>query len=278
MESAEDSSLSDREKAVVQFASGLIESPADVSSQVIERLRPYFSEGEILEIAFYAMYMNLHHCYLTAFQKEPPDGEKIVVFQGPGSSIHWSTAGSFQPGAGKAAVATRLRASGLPNISRMTGGTLPELFGQMAGSIADTYFELSRNVWTTGTLELGLKELLRLKSARLARADYAMHSRFTEAAALGIDERKIGMIEDPDRAPLPEREMLALQFAELLVTTPASITDSFFAEMKLHFTEAELVELCYFTLTQKIFHHVSAAVGVQAPRNGLLTKSIQTPW
>lgn len=277
MQDAEQSHLPEREKMVVQFATLLVSNPHSVTDTLFERLRRHFPEDEILEIALYTMYMNLHHCYLTAFQKEPPDGDNIVVFEGPGSSIHWSTAGSFQPDVRKSALPHMARPEGVreAQVSRLSGESLAGIFEHTGGAIGRTYLALSQSVWNTGTLDLGLKEMLRLKSAQLAGAGYALQCRLREA---GLDEAKLAMVADPGRAPLSEHEKLALQFAELLITTPASITDSFFEEMQLHFTQAQLVELCYFTLTQNILHRVSSAIGLRPPSGtALVTKSIHNP-
>lgn len=67
-----------------------------------------------------------------------------------------------------------------------------------------------------------------------------------------------------------------MQYAELLITAPESLTDSFFDELKLHFTEAQIVEISYFVLTYNTMHRINAAVDLE-PEDGhnLVIESIQ---
>lgn len=78
-----------------------------------------------------------------------------------------------------------------------------------------------------------------------------------------MTEEKIAQLADPGRSTLSEREKLALQFAELFLTAPASVTDSFFDELKLHFMEDELVELCFFVGTYNTYHCFNSIIDLK---------------
>ena len=64
---------------------------------------------------------------------------------------------------------------------------------------------------------------------------------------------------------MPEREKIALLFAELLITSPESVTDSFFEEVRLHFSPAEILEMCYYVLYYNIPHRYASALHVDPP-------------
>ncbi len=54
-----------------------------------------------------------------------------------------------------------------------------------------------------------------------------------------------------------------MQFAELFLTAPTSVTDSFFDELKLHFKEDELIELCFFVGTYNTYHRFNSIIDLK---------------
>lgn len=48
---------------------------------------------------------------------------------------------------------------------------------------------------------------------------------------------------DADGAALPERERLELEYADRVSATPVDVPDEFFARLREHFSEREIVEL-----------------------------------
>ena len=68
---------------------------------------------------------------------------------------------------------------------------------------------------------------------------------------------------------------MALMFAELLITSPEAVSDSFFQELQLHFDKNEILELCYFALYYNIPHRYASALHVDAPdHENLVHRSI----
>lgn len=59
--------------------------------------------------------------------------------------------------------------------------------------------------------------------------------------------------------------MIALQYTELLVSNPESITDSLFDELKSHLSPEEILELSYFVLYSNVSHRLSAALKSEPP-------------
>ena len=62
---------------------------------------------------------------------------------------------------------------------------------------------------------------------------------------------------------------MALMFAELLITNPEAVSDSFFEELQLHFDKNEILELSYFA------HRYASALHVDPPdQENLVLRSI----
>lgn len=68
---------------------------------------------------------------------------------------------------------------------------------------------------------------------------------------------------------------MALMFAELLITNPEAVSDSFFEELQLHFDKNEILELSYFALYYNIPHRYASALHVDPPdQENLVLRSI----
>ncbi len=67
--------------------------------------------------------------------------------------------------------------------------------------------------------------------------------RYAGARQAGLTEVKIAALDDVDSNLFSSRERAALTFAELMATDHHKIDDAVFAELRRHFSEAEVVEL-----------------------------------
>lgn len=96
-----------------------------------------------------------------------------------------------------------------------------------------------------GQLPKDLKELCRVKIAFDHECGYCGTVRSTAAKAAGLTEDKIQEVWRYESSPiLSAREKLALRFADHLKHDIAKADDdAFYAELKQHFSEAEIVEL-----------------------------------
>jgi alkylhydroperoxidase family enzyme len=70
-----------------------------------------------------------------------------------------------------------------------------------------------------------------------------MTVRYAGARQAGLTEEKIASLHDEGSALFSARERIALRFAELMAVDHLKIDDALFAELRRHFTEAEIVEL-----------------------------------
>jgi hypothetical protein len=95
-----------------------------------------------------------------------------------------------------------------------------------------------------GNVDGRLKEIIRVQLAR--RAGDPHFSALRSAAA--VDERAVTAgCEDYERSPLfTEKEKWALRYADQMYLNPASVDAAFYAGMKQHYSEAEVMELGAF--------------------------------
>jgi alkylhydroperoxidase family enzyme len=76
-----------------------------------------------------------------------------------------------------------------------------------------------------------------------------------------------GLADPAASETLSERDQTALLFAELLITSPAGLTDALWDEMRRFFTDAQIVELCFFVLTYNTAQRFNTAIDLD-PRDG----------
>jgi len=96
----------------------------------------------------------------------------------------------------------------------------------------------------SGTLPRRLVELIRLRIAFHNQCRSCMAIRYDEAVQDGVTEELVCSLERPAEAEdLTDAERAALRFADLFATNHLAIDDAVYDDLRLHFTEEELVEL-----------------------------------
>jgi AhpD family alkylhydroperoxidase len=89
-----------------------------------------------------------------------------------------------------------------------------------------------------------LVELVRLRIAYFNQCRSCMAIRYSDGVADGVTEGLVCSLERPQEASeLTPAEKAAIRFGELMATDHLAITDATFAELREHFSEAQIVEL-----------------------------------
>lgn len=89
-----------------------------------------------------------------------------------------------------------------------------------------------------------LVELVRLRIAFFNQCRSCMAIRYTDAVADGVTEALVCSLERPqDANDLTPAEKVAIRYGELMATDHLAIDDALHAELRDHFSEAEIVEL-----------------------------------
>jgi AhpD family alkylhydroperoxidase len=111
--------------------------------------------------------------------------------------------------------------------------------------LAVKYLEFGRALREDRLLPDRLVELVRLRVAFWNQCRSCMAIRYEEALDDGITEGLVCSLERPEEAPdLSEAERAAIAFGDLMATDHLAITDETFDELRRHFSEPEIVELC----------------------------------
>lgn len=94
------------------------------------------------------------------------------------------------------------------------------------------------------TLPERLVELVRLRVAFFNQCRSCMAIRYSDAVADGVTEGLVCSLERPQEAEnLSAAEKAAIRYGELMATDHLAIDDTVYADLRQHFTEAQIVEL-----------------------------------
>jgi alkylhydroperoxidase family enzyme len=99
-----------------------------------------------------------------------------------------------------------------------------------------------------GSVDHRLKEVIRVQLARTAGDPYFAGLRSARARQLGLDEQTIaaGSGKFENDAHFTAAEKWALRYAREMYLNPENVDAAFYAEGKLHYTEAQIMELGAF--------------------------------
>jgi alkylhydroperoxidase family enzyme len=86
--------------------------------------------------------------------------------------------------------------------------------------------------------------------------------RYAGARHAGATEAKIAAIDDEASDLLSARERTAIRFAERLAVDHRKVDDAFWAELRGHFSEAEIIELVAHATLYIGFGRFNEIVGV----------------
>jgi len=111
---------------------------------------------------------------------------------------------------------------------------MAKAFAQMTASIWDPQSEVDR----------GLKRLIAHVASRAAGCRYCMAHTAGGALHFGVEEQKLAAIWDYRTSPLfSAAERAALDLAVAGASVPNAATDAMFAELRTHWSEAQIVEI-----------------------------------
>jgi AhpD family alkylhydroperoxidase len=89
-----------------------------------------------------------------------------------------------------------------------------------------------------------LVELVRLRVAFFNQCRSCMAIRYSDAVADGVTEGLVCSLERPQEAEnLSPAEKAAIRYGELMATDHLAINDTVYADLRQHFSEAQIVEL-----------------------------------
>lgn len=94
-------------------------------------------------------------------------------------------------------------------------------------------------------LDVKIKELLRIKLSSLHGCKFCNQGNRIEAQAAGISEEQIDQLDNFREGPFSEKEKAVLSLAnEMALQNPSGkLNENLYADLKLHFTNGEILEL-----------------------------------
>jgi uncharacterized peroxidase-related enzyme len=125
-------------------------------------------------------------------------------------------------------------------------GVVPNMFKTLAHTpaLALATAGYLKALLSDGALSGAYKELIATRLSVLLGSEYAIKAHALSARQKGASEAQIAAARgDYENGPFTEVEKLGLRAAERLHRSPAEITDEFFATLKQHFTDAQIIEL-----------------------------------
>jgi alkylhydroperoxidase family enzyme len=130
-------------------------------------------------------------------------------------------------------------------------GVPDALFGRILARVPGHAKPLLRALLVShrdGNVDHKLKEIMRILLARFAGDDYFASLRSIKARAMGLTEPAIEAgCHDYEASPLfSDAEKCALRYAERMYGDPDAVDAAFYAELKRHFTEPQIMELGAF--------------------------------
>lgn len=114
-----------------------------------------------------------------------------------------------------------------------------------APALAKPFFAFEHQFWQNFTLRRRLLEMLRLRIAFHNQCRSCMAMRQGPALDDGLTEDLVCSLERPVEAPdLTAAEKAALAYADLFATNHLAIGDETMNELRRHYSEQEIVEIC----------------------------------
>lgn len=106
------------------------------------------------------------------------------------------------------------------------------------------FLRLYGTLWSHGQLEQRIKEVARLRNARITNCAYCRAVRFEGARAEGLSEDRVDLIDDDyATSELSAREKVALRYTDTFLREPGALADELRRNVLEEFSAGDVVEL-----------------------------------
>ena len=147
-----------------------------------------------------------------------------------------------------------LQESGLPVVEMLQAMAMrPEILTAFAG--------FGNAIYPGGLLDRPLKEKVILRSSLLNECQFCTQSHMSLIQSLGISSDPVNSVIDLQQ--LSEREKIAIQYTEVVTRDSNRVTDELFQQLKLHFSEPEIVELTFLIGFINMLNRFNNALGIR---------------
>lgn len=137
--------------------------------------------------------------------------------------------------------------STIPRVSSAIPGE-PAHFGSVLAhqpDIAQSFFALYGRFWGSDVLAARVKEVARMRNARVTECGFCRNVRFDKAVAQGLGEEVVDDITDGYETSdkLSDTEKAVLKFTDALIYDPELLNGDAKAALRRHLTPAQIAEL-----------------------------------
>jgi len=150
-----------------------------------------------------------------------------------------------------------------------------------APELAKAFLIFSGTMSQAFTLRRRLLEMVRLRIAFHNQCRSCMAVRYESALADGLTEDLVCSLEKPmEAADLTDAEKAAIHYADLAASNHFAITDETIANLRKHYSEKQIVELCMYVAYCVGFGRMAAAYRIieELPESFQDTTTKVTPW
>lgn len=122
---------------------------------------------------------------------------------------------------------------------------------------------MSHAVFSQSDLPPRLRELLRMRIAQINGCQVCLAFRDAAAAADGVDEQTLAAVGSAVASNLfSARERLVIDFAERFALDHHSLDDAYFAELREHFDDGEILDLTFCVARFLAFGRLTRVLGL----------------
>jgi alkylhydroperoxidase family enzyme len=144
---------------------------------------------------------------------------------------------------------------------------VPGVEGRFNGVMAwrpellDAFFQFYGQVWNDGVLDVRVKDLAVMKIARTVGCRMCQNTRFKVAQDATSEEDYLD-IDDVDNGAYTDAEKAALRYVETFCIGAAHVTDEMVADLRAHFSAAEIIELSVLVAAMSGFASINVALNI----------------
>ena len=136
--------------------------------------------------------------------------------------------------------------------------------------------DFERAVVRIGGVDAITTELVRLRCARVHDCRRCSSMRDDAALRSGFDEALGAKVDDHERSDLAPRHKAALRLADAMILTPGAVDPALRDELREHFSEAQIAELCLDVVKWSV-QKALVALRIEPPPNEGLTRMAANP-
>ena len=122
--------------------------------------------------------------------------------------------------------------------------TTPSGLPTWGGDFDDAIDSFAACVMRATSVDPVITELVRLRCAQYHDCRLCGSVRLFEAVEQGVDEATVSMITHYETSDLSDAAKVALRLADAMIIRPAAANAKLRAELREHFTESQIAEIC----------------------------------